>query len=264
MKYLRDKEPQVGLRKTEGSTQRSHDPHILPVTKEHSRLAVYSAILLHLREHEGSRPSLYDHKIIQGGTTRRLPIDTVPNWNSQMVFYLVCRLNVTTLLISQSHRGSCSFSTNLRLLSKNQRSKKQHKLEQARLLCFTSSRNHFNSLKATHENTSEMGSPTMARQSPNPSSIDEDAGSVSVLTQWLKDLALPWAVVWVADTAGIPMLLWLWWRLAATADSTPSLGTSICLGGGPKKTKEMKKSKIYCKGRRKRNHFIISFTCIPN
>ena len=30
-------------------------------------------------------------------------------------------------------------------------------------------------------------------------------------------------------------LLCLWYRLAAVADSTPSLGTSICRGYGPKK-----------------------------
>ena len=31
----------------------------------------------------------------------------------------------------------------------------------------------------------------------------EVAGLIPVLTQWVKDLALPWAVVWDADTASI-------------------------------------------------------------
>ena len=35
-------------------------------------------------------------------------------------------------------------------------------------------------------------------------------------------------------------MLWLWHRLAAAADSTPSLGTSICPGRSPKKTKKIK------------------------
>ena len=39
-----------------------------------------------------------------------------------------------------------------------------------------------------------------------------------------------------------PALLWLWYRAGSySSDSTPSLGTSICLGFGPKKQKKKKK-----------------------
>ena len=38
------------------------------------------------------------------------------------------------------------------------------------------------------------------------------------------------------------LLLWLWCRPAAAADSTPNLGASICRRCGPKKTKEKKKT----------------------
>ena len=39
----------------------------------------------------------------------------------------------------------------------------------------------------------------MAQRVKNPTSIHEDVGMKHRLKQWVKDLALPQAVVWVAD-----------------------------------------------------------------
>ena len=85
----------------------------------------------------------------------------------------------------------------------------------------------------------------MNRSSPcgsavkNPTSIYEDRCSIPGLAQWVKDLTLWWALVWVTDAAQILHCCGTGQQLSS--DSTHSLGTAICCRGSSKKTKKKKK-----------------------
>ena len=54
-----------------------------------------------------------------------------------------------------------------------------------------------------HENV-YLGVPVMAQWIKNPTDSHEDVGSIPGLAQWVKDLVLLRAVVWVSDVAWIP------------------------------------------------------------
>ena len=63
----------------------------------------------------------------------------------------------------------------------------------------------------------------MAQWLTNPTSNHEVVGWIPGPAQWVKD----------------PVLLWLWQQAVGySSDLTPSLGTSICHGYGPRKDKK--------------------------
>ena len=88
-----------------------------------------------------------------------------------------------------------------------------------------------------------LGIPIVTQRVKNPMSIHEVAGLMPGLTKCVKDPALPWAVVQVADVAQIPHCYGCGVSQQLSSNLTPSLGTSICHGCSPKKKMKRKKKK---------------------
>ena len=79
----------------------------------------------------------------------------------------------------------------------------------------------------------------------NPASICEDSDSIPGLAPWVEAWFWHCSELWCRSHMRLGSGVAVVWAGNCSSDSTPSLGTSMCRGGGPEKNQKLRDELVY-------------------